>query len=403
MNPAVFVLFSLSVTSAMLSAILLIAWAGFGRPRHALTWSIAYGVATAEWLVQLVSVTMWPDSPVYRPLVMALATITTTLCTIGFRQRRELNPRRLPLGLLALICIVVSTAATTVAPGGTIDRAIVPLFLAFAQTVCATTLVGRGTEANPAEKAAFTVLIVSALFDFCVAMLAIAQGPTAQPAEIAAYRTMLLFGTPSAFTAVGLFSVFLLAADMSEKMRRLAILDPLTGVLNRRGLEQSARVVIANARRFAQPLSVAMIDLDRFKSINDGFGHSAGDRVLQRFAVQVSGMIRAGDLFGRVGGEEFALVLVNTAAMQAVEVTERIRAEVERLDTGTDGLRLTSSFGVTDLSPDDVVFTDLIGRADLALYQSKLDGRNRVTLAVSPDADATPATPAAPLLSVPRR
>jgi diguanylate cyclase (GGDEF)-like protein len=402
-NPAVFALFSLTVTSVMLAAILLIAWAGFGRPRHALTWSLAYGVATVEWLVNLVAITAWPGNAFARPVMLTLAAIVTLLLTIGFRQRRDLKPRLLPLGLFSGATVAVGLLANMLERGGPIDRATLPLFLAFMQVISATTLVGRGTKANPAERAAFAVLIVSALFDFAVGMLALVQGPGASPAEIAAYNAMLLFGTPTAFTAIGIFSVFLLAADMSEKMRRLTILDPLTGVLNRRGLEQAAKAAIANALRFDQPMSVVMIDLDRFKAINDGFGHTAGDRVLQRFALRVADAIRAGDLFGRIGGEEFALILINTPAASAMDVTERIRAEVERLDTGTDGLGLTASFGVTGLGRADIVFADLASRADRALYRSKLAGRNRVTLEPGPADDAASVSPATPRRPAPLR
>ncbi len=406
MDPAVFALFSLAVTSAMLSVILAIAWASFGRPRHALTWSISYALGAADFLTSLLGNGDALENGPWRAVIVVLATLTATVMTIGFRQRIGIGsaaPLLAAGGGLLLIC----ATAARLAPGTAWDRAPMLLYMALMLVVAATTLVGRGRQANAAEKASFAALCVFALFNLAVAVLAFQQGTVATPGETMVLRTVLLLGTPTVYTAVGLFSVFLLAADLAKQMRRLAIMDPLTGILNRRGLEQSAAAAIANSQRAGLPLAVVIADLDRFKQINDTHGHAVGDEALQRFARHVEGAIRKGDLFGRLGGEEFALVLSNTSAASAMEVTERIRAGIERIGAAVDGgPALTSSFGVAGLAAGDVAFDDPLLRADVALYRAKLAGRNRVMMADDPPPrvpsagsaarQATPPPPAPP-------
>lgn len=393
MNPGLFVLFSLIVTSAMLAVILSIAWANFGRPRHALTWAISYGLGALEFVASLLSNVSALETGPWRPVIVLLATLTATVLTIGFRQRIGVRNSALPLLGAAGVGLAVFASAAVLAPGTAWDRAPLLLYMALMLIIGGTTLVGRGKRANAAEIATFVAISVFALFNLTVAVLTFQQSPVASPGEIVLLRTVLLLGTPTAYTAVGLFSVFLLAADLAEQMRQLAIMDPLTAILNRRGLEQAAGAAIANSRRAGLPLAVVVADLDRFKLINDTHGHAAGDEALQRFTAHVESVIRKGDLFGRMGGEEFALVLSNTTAASAVEVTERIRAGIERIGAAADGggPSLTASFGVAGLTPGDVAFHDMLVRADAALYRAKLAGRNRVMAAEDPAAWPDPA------------
>ena len=191
---------------------------------------------------------------------------------------------------------------------------------------------------------------------------------------------------PSAFIGTGLFAVFLLAADLAERMGKLAASDPLTGVLNRRGFEDAGMRALAVARRQGQPLTIVMADLDRFKSVNDLYGHAAGDEVLRRFVAHVAGSIRAGDLFGRLGGEEFALLLVDASPSAAMEVIDRIRIALGELEiaSGAHRIRITASFGITGPSDPNEELPAILARADSALYRSKMAGRDRVTMAPLP-------------------
>lgn len=165
---------------------------------------------------------------------------------------------------------------------------------------------------------------------------------------------------------------------------REASLDPLTGLLNRRmtlscGQRMTRQYVAAN-----RPLSVLMIDLDHFKEVNDRFGHPAGDAVLRHFAAQAQQAVRAEDLVGRLGGDEFCIVLPDTDTAQALVIAERLRRQCE--ETLKQGLRqplpVTISIGVAPLSPAHATsFAHLVKAADMALYATKERGRNRVVSA----------------------
>jgi diguanylate cyclase (GGDEF)-like protein len=196
------------------------------------------------------------------------------------------------------------------------------------------------------------------------------------------FRTVLILLYPIAFVGVGIFSVLLVAADLAEYLRLQATSDELTGISNRRGFEDAAEREIRNAQRQRRPLAVVVADIDSFKAINDRHGHTAGDRALKHFVSRLERLLRRGDLIGRIGGEEFAILLVNTRAQDAVEVVERIRRDIAAMPVeGAGMIEMTASFGVTGLRPGDISLAALLSRADRALYRSKLDGRNRVTSA----------------------
>jgi two-component system, cell cycle response regulator len=159
----------------------------------------------------------------------------------------------------------------------------------------------------------------------------------------------------------------------------LATTDPLTGIYNRRGLLACAERDVKLSLRACQPLSVAMFDVDHFKRINDSYGHTEGDRVLREIAAAAGSMIRATDLLGRVGGEEFLIVLPNTPVEGAVLLAERIRVKLAACAVvGTPPKGVTASFGIVSLGDRCKSLDALQSFADKALYRAKSKGRNRV-------------------------
>ena len=168
-------------------------------------------------------------------------------------------------------------------------------------------------------------------------------------------------------------------ATLLKQVEQLATHDELTGVLNRRALVMELERECARAERSGAPLSIALIDLDHFKRINDKYGHAAGDQVLRAFAVTVNTVMRTTDAFGRYGGEEFLIVLAIDAPKLALKVMERIRAAVAATDWNAiaDGLAVTLSAGIASYRKGDTM-EQLLRRADLALYEAKHAGRNIV-------------------------
>lgn len=182
--------------------------------------------------------------------------------------------------------------------------------------------------------------------------------------------------------------------EANEKIQLLSITDSLAGTFNRRYLNDQILKEVERARRQDQPLAAIMADIDRFKRINDERGHASGDEVLRQFADLAKSLIRPGDWIARYGGEEFVIVLPETDAMQAAEAAERIRAQCActPMALSTGQIEVTASFGVAALSrvPQSIesAADALLRDADSALYTSKNEGRNRVTIANRHDLSA---------------
>jgi diguanylate cyclase (GGDEF)-like protein len=174
--------------------------------------------------------------------------------------------------------------------------------------------------------------------------------------------------------------------------KQAASLDPLTGVANRRTFFQKGERLVQSAKAEGRPHCGLVFDLDRFKAINDEFGHAAGDAVLERFCAVSSAQLRPGDLFGRIGGEEFACLLIDVSAADALHIAERLRFAFEMSDAsaGEPPYGVTVSVGLAAATPEHRDLVSLLHSADRALYRAKKDGRNRVAEVEPGDADAPP-------------
>nr|WP_225562051.1 GGDEF domain-containing protein [Rhodanobacter sp. DHB23] len=175
---------------------------------------------------------------------------------------------------------------------------------------------------------------------------------------------------------------------VQAELRRLARTDPLTGTLNRLALDEESLRLFRAADR-PNTLAALIIDVDHFKRINDNFGHVAGDRVLAALAAGIRWRLQPPAVLGRMGGEEFLVLLPDTGVAEAIALAERLRAAIAAMpsvpDAGIAGV--TASIGIAAYRSGDASVDDLIQRADRALYDAKRAGRNRVVAAVG---DASP-------------
>jgi diguanylate cyclase (GGDEF)-like protein len=168
-------------------------------------------------------------------------------------------------------------------------------------------------------------------------------------------------------------------AELLDRLRAQATIDPLTGCHNRRGFDEILAMEVARGKRYTRPLSLVLLDIDHFKRINDDFGHEVGDNALQRIGRAVRHTFRNTDSACRYGGEEFALIFPETPKEEGLKLAERLRVLVETLPPNPEVPRtLTASFGVACYPDDADSIPDLIRAADRALYQAKTNGRNRV-------------------------
>ncbi len=245
----------------------------------------------------------------------------------------------------------------------------------------------RATPRQSAQLWTFTCLALAALFlmtDRAIAM------PDANRPERAASLLMfvlsfgrgMFIGIFSSSVRESLYKNGLKLKEAYRRIEELAELDELTGSLNRRCIMRVLEEQIASAHRTNTPCSIALIDLDWFKRINDDFGHPTGDEVLRTFAITVFANIRPIDRFGRYGGEEFLLVFPETDEKSAARILERLRVMIADLDWSafSQDMRVTISAGVASLRVDENS-DSVLARADRALYDAKTQGRNRIAVA----------------------
>jgi len=176
-------------------------------------------------------------------------------------------------------------------------------------------------------------------------------------------------------------SIALTHARLHKEIHELAITDPLTGILNRRGLDRWGQYEIDRAKRFNSPLSAIFFDLDKFKVVNDTYGHDAGDEVLIQIVKCCLSVIRSIDIFSRVGGEEFLVILPETSLPIAIQVAERIRLTSEGCSfrSNSHQINMTLSLGVVELNEDIDTLSELMNAADQYMYLSKQSGRNQTS------------------------
>ncbi len=210
--------------------------------------------------------------------------------------------------------------------------------------------------------------------------------------EAAANRRDMVQALSATVVGLGVLLLVIVAAllwsvdkmlGQREALERLTVTDILTGLPNRRALLQSAQRLLVRQRPEGQPISLALLDVDHFKRVNDRAGHPQGDRMLEEMGRRLATFVRSGDTVARLGGEEFGLLMPDTDAAGAQALAERIREDIERHFSGLteDGDQLTVSVGVaTSRDSEAVQFDTLYARADEALYKAKREGRNRVVV-----------------------
>ncbi len=194
------------------------------------------------------------------------------------------------------------------------------------------------------------------------------------------------FATGALLPLMASYGFLLLCTErMRAELERSASIDFLTGILNRGAIEHAGTRAFARARRRGSPCAVVVIDIDHFKRLNDAFGHAVGDQALRLAVERLSGSLRSDDTLGRLGGEEFLMLLDDSDEEKSMLAAERLRRALcdapLKLDAGEQ--RVTISQGVAVLSAEDGSFSDLLRRADRALYVAKEAGRNRTELADS--------------------
>jgi diguanylate cyclase (GGDEF)-like protein len=377
---------SMLVISLVLATSMAIAWACFGRPRHALSWAIAYLSYGAEIVFVGLGTAIPSIKPWTEPLAFVGVLVPAVLIAVGARQRAELPAWGRGLATIAVAVFVITETLRHFHPIPWL-RATDGLFTSAMLAIACAAIRPRRRAAEPAELVTITALGMFILFELLLVATDLRSIVlSGDPKARALFEMLYLSGLTPVFVAAGVSAILLLASDLAVRLRALASHDPLTEVLNRRGFHEAAVRAIAIGRRQRQSIAIAIADIDHFKSINDRFGHTAGDRTLHYICGRLASGLRTGDLVGRIGGEEFALLLVNSTAEQAAQAMERIRIEIAGgFSEHGAPVPVTISFGVASVAVGtghaETAMADALDEADRALYRSKVGGRNRTTLA----------------------
>ncbi|WP_088182125.1 GGDEF domain-containing protein [Sphingobium sp. Z007] len=377
MNAPAILLSLLFGTAAVMTLALTVAWLHFGRQRHVLTWTAAYGVGMVQWAANACG--FFLKSPVWFIVTGVGLIISGSLLAIGIRQRSG-KPLRLAAFVIPA-AIVIAAIAFAIGPIGSqiMQGLIIPVYVGALLAVSAASLWPKGRSFTPPELVFFLALLAFVVVQFALAGSAmLIRGPDIGKDL---YRLIFSIFMPTIYVATAVTAVLVVAGDLAQQLRTQMRHDPLTQVLNRRGLDEAAAQAMALARRQGLSLALVVCDLDGFKALNDGHGHIAGDQALKGFAQLLTSAVRRGDVVGRMGGDEFGLLLMNSSAAAAAEVMERVRVEVGHLALPDyPDVWLRASFGVAEMVAGDGQLEDMVARADAALYAAKKDGKDRISI-----------------------
>jgi diguanylate cyclase (GGDEF)-like protein len=314
------------------------------------------------------------------PLANTVSWIGYLLILFGVRSFAG-RPARLPLYLLAVAAAALPLFLWN-EPDGFVKRVVLVAVLVMA---CDMLLVREGLLLWRRERLA-SGAILAALFAPTVVLFAIrgylaATGQLGTELFPANDANQWVAATGTAFLLLRGSALLLLAAERNRNtLVAIAQHDPLTGAMNRSGLERAMARIATDAGKRPGRLTLLLIDIDHFKSLNDTHGHAAGDRILQLFAEAARSELRAGDVLARHGGDEFVALLPHMSTRDAVRVAYRIRSAFGRALAGRDGVTLqpTLSIGVAEGNAASNELEALLEQADEALYRSKRLGRDRV-------------------------
>jgi len=355
----------------VLTASLLIGWFNFGRMRYALLWSIAAGGEALQWVINATAPADLNAAALPLFVTGLLSIADCTLVALGCYTR---SGRTAPVALLALPAVVAtlvlgwamlaSSPPDIAARGGTANLHAALMFMIGALVVRP-----RDRPANIAEYATIGAALLFIAYAIALAAVWLGVGSTGD-ADPTLRSTTLLVGLPVAYVSVGVAAILLIASDLYERLQALATRDPLTGALNRRGLEQAMVPALANARRRQQPL--ALIVIDAGAGARGRQGKAKDERLLVTAADALNAAIREEDVFCHLGDGEFCVVLIETTAAEAATVARRMQAAFEALAVaGKSDAAIVPAFGIAQTEAGDMAVGPLVRRARAAMIEGR--------------------------------
>jgi len=382
MSPIFFTLVTLFLTSIIWAIIFLMSWYTLGKKTYALIWSGAFIVSACQWATVLAK--SWFSSDItYWMLATSFSMLSVLLGTWGHCMRTKAN---INVPYLCIFAVLVSLAVyyfKVISPHIGLSMSLYIYYDVLLLILNSIIIFQHREKSRPAEIGAVTTYLLCALFLFVAATIALLQGTQVNNDYLKLYTMINFITVPVAHVGMAVFIVFIMTSDLAEEMENLATTDVLTGCLNRRGFYQKAQDQLTSFINEQKHVCLIYWDIDVFKTINDEFGHAGGDKALTETAKRVQKQIKSSDIIGRIGGEEFVILVGRATYQEAEEIAERLRSCIAStpIKYKKHKINVTASFGVIDIKEHDVPIEKAIDLADKALYLAKEEGRNKVARA----------------------
>ncbi len=370
-----------SLLTLLIGAVLMLVARAFPAAyRPAVRWWVA---ATLLQPAGFVLLTLRDVASPWLTIVLSNALIAGAFAAYSVALQRFFDhpPRWARLGLMMALAIGVSAWWGVLWPDLTTRLITISLVLAWMLGDSAYTVYRRVRRRGVLHHVAGLAFgLAAAIMAYRAGALVVDPGQVTGVFQLT-HVQLLTYALGSILPVVATVGFLLLCTERSEReLERAARVDYLTDCYNRRAIEELGTRAMAGARRHGTPLAVLVVDIDHFKRINDELGHAAGDEALVRAVERIRDELRAEDMLGRLGGEEFIVLMPSTDHTAAMAAAERIRASFADLPLPLGGQlrQVTLSIGAAVLAPADRVFSQLLRRADRAMYAAKHAGRNLV-------------------------
>ncbi|KPZ58372.1 MULTISPECIES: GGDEF domain-containing protein [Pseudoalteromonas] len=383
MSPIFFILITLLLTSIIWSVIFLMAWFTLGKKSYALFWAGAFILSACQWGTILLR-SHFDSDTLYWMTGVSLSMGSVILGTWGhaIRARSPINLRY----LLALAVITLASVyyykAVDVHIG--LSMSLYIYYDILLLLINAVIIIKHKAKSLPAEIGAAITYTVCGVCLFIAATIALMQGSQVNQAYLDLYTLINFITVPTAHVGMAVFIIFIMASDLAQEMQKLAMTDVLTQCINRRGFYDIGQQKIESQLGCKQHVSLIYWDIDSFKNINDDYGHAAGDEVLVQATQRIKMCLQKDDIFARLGGEEFVILIARDSELKAKQFADKLRETLasKPIEYEKQCINVTASFGVISIKSVNTPIDKAIDLADKALYIAKHEGKNKVAYAM---------------------
>lgn len=383
MSPIFFILVTLLLTSIIWSVIFLMAWFTLGKKSYALFWGGAFVLSACQWGTILLRPYFDSDTLYWMTGVsFSMGSVILGTCGHAIRARCPINLKYLLALAVITLAAVYYYKAINVHVG--LFMSLYIYYDILLLLVNAVIIIKHKAKSLPAEVGAAITYTLCGICLFIAATIALMQGSQVNQTYLDLYTLINFITVPTAHVGMAVFIIFIMASDLAQEMQKLAITDVLTKCINRRGFYDIGQQKLEAHLSCKQHVSLIYWDIDSFKNINDEFGHAAGDEVLVQATQRIKACLQKEDIFARLGGEEFVILIARETELKAQKFADTLRETLasKPIACKKQCIDVTASFGVISIKCVNTPIDKAIDLADKALYIAKHEGENKVAYAM---------------------